>query len=108
MNFEEYLGEKHAEQYTGLDDEMSDDFVDWMERLDNQEIIEFADEFAKKERRNIIKTILNETEKYILTDKDHQEYKDAPVEKTASATSKLSEKNGGGLALIKLVDLLTI
>jgi len=56
MNFEDYLGEKHAEQYTGLDDEMSDDFVDWMEQLDNQELIDYADEYIKKVKEDINKS----------------------------------------------------
>ena len=47
--FEDYLGEKHFEENpTLLDDDIPDDFVDWMEQLDNQELIEYADSFVKK------------------------------------------------------------
>ena len=41
--FEEYLEGIHAEQYRGLDDEMPDDFGQWMGQLDIAELIEFGD-----------------------------------------------------------------
>ncbi len=30
LNFEEYLRDKHAKQYIGLDDDMSDDYDRWV------------------------------------------------------------------------------
>ena len=47
MNFEDFLSDKHAYQYRGLDDNMPEDFEQWMADLDNQELIDFADEFCK-------------------------------------------------------------
>jgi len=47
-SFINYLMEKHADQYIGLDDEMPDDCNDWLEQLDVQEVIDFADEYTKK------------------------------------------------------------
>ena len=41
--FEDYLQEKHSEQYCGLDDDMPDDYADWVGNLDVQELIDFAE-----------------------------------------------------------------
>lgn len=46
--FENYLQEKHAEQYTGVDDDMSDNYDVWISNLDGQELINYADIFALK------------------------------------------------------------
>ena len=48
INFEEFLMEKHAAQYTGLDDEMVDDFAHWIDGLDQWELIQWADEYCEK------------------------------------------------------------
>ena len=45
-DFKEYLYYKHAAQYTGLDDGMPDDFDCWLEDLDIDTLIRYADEFA--------------------------------------------------------------
>lgn len=47
-DFEEYLQTKHAEQYTGLDDEMPDDYEEWLSGLDVQEIIDMANDWHKQ------------------------------------------------------------
>ena len=41
--FEEYLIDRHAEQYQGLDDEMPEDFERWVVELSVDELIEYAD-----------------------------------------------------------------
>ncbi len=43
---ENYLQEKHAENYMGLDDDMPDAFDAWMLDLEVDEWIEYADEYA--------------------------------------------------------------
>jgi len=43
VDFENYLQEKHSEQYVGIDDDMPDDFNDWLCALDPQEIIDYAE-----------------------------------------------------------------
>ena len=57
--FEDYLQEKHCEQYIGTKDSMCDDFNDWLVDLDPQELIDYGDEFAtqevKKEQQRWIK-----------------------------------------------------
>ena len=45
MKFEEYLQNKHAAQYQGLDDEMPDNFNEWLEDLGSDEMIEYADKW---------------------------------------------------------------
>lgn len=44
--FEDYLQEKHAAQYQGLDDEMGEDFEEWLEGLDTDTILEYAETYG--------------------------------------------------------------
>lgn len=46
-DFESYLQEKHADQYGGLDDEMPDDYADWLSELDVDTLIIYANEWGK-------------------------------------------------------------
>lgn len=43
-----YLMEKHADQYIGLDDDMPDDCNDWLEQLDVEEVIDYAERYISK------------------------------------------------------------
>jgi len=45
--FEDYLADIHAKGYVGLDDDMSDNCIDWVENLDTQELIEYADMYGQ-------------------------------------------------------------
>ena len=45
--FEDYLQDRHADQYYGTDDMMPDDFNDWLSGLDINDYIEWADLFGK-------------------------------------------------------------
>ena len=47
MTFEEYLQDKHAAQYQGLDDEMPDNFSEWLCELGSDEWIEYAEKWRK-------------------------------------------------------------
>ena len=49
--FEQFLDNKHAEQYQGLDDEMPDDRNDWFESLDVQEVIDYAEKWGESTRK---------------------------------------------------------
>lgn len=42
--FEEFLREKHAEDYHGFDDEMPDAFETWLGELDGNDFIEYGNE----------------------------------------------------------------
>ncbi len=46
-DFEDFLKDKHAEDYHGTDDDMPDAFDDWMGNLDISEVMDYADEYAK-------------------------------------------------------------
>ena len=45
LTFEQYLIEVHARMYRGLDDEMADDFNDWLVGLDPDEWIRCAEKW---------------------------------------------------------------
>ena len=47
-NFEEYLRQVHAKQYKGTDDDMPDDFDNWLVCMDREELINHADLYAYK------------------------------------------------------------
>ena len=53
--FENYLQEKHSEQYIGLDDDMPDDFGDWLCQLDPQEIIDYAEDYGQARYNEALK-----------------------------------------------------
>jgi hypothetical protein len=46
--FEDFLMEKHSEQYVGTDDMMIDDFNDWVQNLGVDELIEYGDKFQRQ------------------------------------------------------------
>jgi hypothetical protein len=53
MTFENFLQEKHASQYNGLDDDMPDDFNNWLSNyLDIDDIITYAEEWGKTLKNN--------------------------------------------------------
>jgi hypothetical protein len=45
-SFEDYLQDIHADQYQGLDDEMPEEFINWLEYSDVNDIIEHAQKYA--------------------------------------------------------------
>jgi hypothetical protein len=46
-SFEDFLKEKHAENYTGVDDDMPDAFDHWLGQLDGQEYMDYAQEWGE-------------------------------------------------------------
>ena len=48
-HFIDYLAEQHAEQYTGIDDDMPDKFEMWCEELGWEELMQYADEWRNKQ-----------------------------------------------------------
>lgn len=57
--FEDYLQEKHAEQYQGLDDEMGEDFTDWLEDLDVNTLVEYGEIYGMKRFNAGIKEVID-------------------------------------------------
>jgi len=45
-NFEEFLQDKFANEYHGIDDDLPDNFNAWLE-MDIEQMIKFADEYAE-------------------------------------------------------------
>lgn len=59
-DFEDFLQEKHAWQYEGLDDEMPDDYERWLTELDITDVIKWADEYAELYARSAPKELNNQ------------------------------------------------
>lgn len=53
-NFEEFLQEKHAENYTGTDDDMPDSFDHWLVELDYEDWLRYGEEFNKQQLKKLI------------------------------------------------------
>ena len=47
-DFDEYLQEQHALQYTGIKDLMIDNYSEWLEDLDIEEWLEYGDKFVQE------------------------------------------------------------
>jgi hypothetical protein len=56
-DFEEFLMEEHSKQYRGLDDDMPDDYTNWLENLGIDGIIEYGNIFASKIALQALKEI---------------------------------------------------
>ena len=54
QDFEQFLMEKHSEQYFGTKDCMIDDFEGWLMELDFNVVINYGDEFAKKQSKGLV------------------------------------------------------
>lgn len=52
-SFEQYLIDRHAEQYDGLDDEMPDDCSDWISDLPVDQIIVYADRWMAQAMKEV-------------------------------------------------------
>ena len=55
--FLDFLIDKHAEQYTGLDDEMPDNCSEWIADLSVDELIAYADVYAISRAMDECKTL---------------------------------------------------
>lgn len=57
ITFEDYLMQVHAKDYHGTDDDMSDNFEAWLERLDVETVMQYAELFAAELNNRILKLI---------------------------------------------------
>ena len=55
QTFREYLRNKFAESYKGLDDDMPDHEADWFDGLDVEDVIDWGEEYAKAEYKRGVK-----------------------------------------------------
>jgi hypothetical protein len=46
-DFEDYIINKHAEQYRGTDDLMPEDYEEWVDELDVRDVIKWANDWGK-------------------------------------------------------------
>ena len=58
--FEQFLQDKHAKQYVGLDDDMPDDFDQWLQDLSVDEWIAYGDLFTTVSLINQVREIKEE------------------------------------------------
>lgn len=49
QTFEQFLADKHMENYHGCDDDAPDAFDGWLENLEIQEVMDYAQEYGKQE-----------------------------------------------------------
>ena len=48
FEFEDYLAEVHGKDYMGFDDDMPDDFNDWVSNLSEKELAKYRKDFKSK------------------------------------------------------------
>ena len=71
--FEDFLREEHAKGYCGLDDLMTDDYEDWLQSLDVQEVIDYAEQALKQERERVVGEIDRELRKiYFMNEQSNE------------------------------------
>ena len=58
--FERFMQDEHALQYMGLDDEMPDNYSDWMADLSVDEWLELGEKFYKKISKDAGEQLLKE------------------------------------------------
>lgn len=54
QTFEDFLMEKHAEDYVGAKDCMVDDFLGWQMDLEIDDWLEYGDKFAKEQSKDLL------------------------------------------------------
>ena len=78
-DFEDFLMEKHAEQYIGTKDCMIDDFDDWVQDLGADEFIEYGDKFIARIKAELLRKIEN-LPKFIKEDDKDTYYRVSQVQ----------------------------
>ena len=51
---------EHAHNYSGTDDDMPDNFDKWLEQLDSEEYMEFAQEYGEYIKAEVSHTVMKE------------------------------------------------
>jgi hypothetical protein len=88
--FEEFLQNKHSEDYHGLDDDMPDAFEAWMSQLDVAEVEEYAEEWG----RQLIEKLIEETKRihFRLSSFANQDCNDAFSQGTLEAAEMIRQQ----------------
>jgi hypothetical protein len=61
--FEEFLMDRHAEEYTGAGDDITDAFDDWISNLNIDEWLNYGEWFANKTAKEMLEKRIKELEK---------------------------------------------
>lgn len=64
QTFEDYLKDVHAVNYMGIDDNMPDQFDNWLSQLDGEEYITYADRYGNEQYITGKQEILKAIEKF--------------------------------------------
>lgn len=56
-SFDDFLRDRHARQYNGLDDQMSDDCEKWICELEPDTIIDYAEKYGVEVRKDILEDL---------------------------------------------------
>jgi succinate dehydrogenase flavin-adding protein (antitoxin of CptAB toxin-antitoxin module) len=88
-DFEDYLKEVHAQQYHGLDDEMTDDFEKFLDNLDIDVCMLYADRYATEKYKEgyangIVAQVRKWKDKEVIAGVDFKE----PLTKLDELTAK--------------------
>jgi len=70
--FEDFLMEKHAEDYVGIKGTMVDDCADWMEDLDLDDFLKYGDLFAKEQSKGLLEALKNLINAYKYKDDEYE------------------------------------
>ncbi len=92
QTFEDFLMEKHSEQYIGTKHAMVDDSADWITNLDVDELIEYADKFQKQINAELLE-ILKDWERNITRMKDATPGEDSLRARALRAITKAEGAN---------------
>jgi hypothetical protein len=57
--FEQFLIDRHASQYLGLDDEMPDDYQSWLGTLDAEDFMLFGEKYGAERYKKGIEECVN-------------------------------------------------
>ena len=95
QTFEDFLMEKHAEEYVGTKDCIVDDFPDWLENLALDELTEFGDSFAKEQSKYLLKVLKEITECRGAYSEDRLEHARNTIRNMAELAKQAIVKVGG-------------
>jgi hypothetical protein len=71
-NFEEFLQEEFAKQYTGIKDQYEVAEEQWFEQLDVSELIEYGDKYADSRYNTIVRLLKEHKDNNKSTDMAYQ------------------------------------
>lgn len=80
MSFEDFLADKHANQFIGTKDTMIDDFNGWLEGLSPDEIIKYADQYTEQKVKELLEACKEALKEFLVLYEKKAEQKAIDVE----------------------------